>query len=952
MENVLTKKSYCQPNKKNKPNSKPNIKNVRTDHEQKTKTSISYTKSMSTVVAKIGIWSNNPLLKKVFLNPSSPHTLKYLEYKKSSGYPYVIIVIDLDQYLGDITQKVIEIYEDCRLQKQRLTVVLAHGQRLDSEKNIYFSQLLQQLAATNPIHRLVITKDLYHGHLLDSGVWLEKHILSSLVDKKTQVSSKGENLIYPLSYEDLLTGLQKTMFLSGTAGKEFWLIGDGLRDLDLAYLIQKSLDDSRDGFDIETTGANDMGSDLSTLGNQSRASLNWEPVVDFTLELKSAITRLAEDHSLLLSRLHQEEVSAKKRSIPVLQKTKQIILLLKKFLNSNKKEKKIVETSKELLKRTVETTLLVVTAIYFILSVCYLGFTFGSLLSLEKSMVLARNEKITDSVKQLKKSVLLTKVGESTYALISPIFSPLAPAFHEKNHNLFAFLHYTQSSLGNLQQTYLLSEKIYYSIGQENLTLDYADASLALGSNLSQIYENLIQIRLLTKGGRLPDILAKKLQENSEFQNISLLEQQIPQLIKSVELIPAFLAGDSYKNIVFLFQNSGEIRSTGGAVDYLLALVLDHGRVVSRHLYTSSEIDSLLAKSPLAPPLINLYTGSDKWQTRDLNYNPDFTVTAPNFATILEESLKFRPDVIVAVNDSLIAEILQEKQGDILNGQPITKEIFRNELKAASPSPLYLQLINHYLDQVVGHQLSLATLGRVIAKQSLENQILFWTADHSIEKVIVDQSYSGGVYPHTCHVAVASVVNCISETTYFNESNFSLVPVGSDLKKKIIHQISFSETDILHQYLVDYIFIGATSNLNRDLNEIVQIYTPANSTLEQIQVNGQDIPHNSVLSQVDNQLIRYQIPVHLRFNVDNHLQISFRTPLPQRLTLPFAYSLTEYRQPGILPGDGEVQLQINTPDLARATLITAPATSTPQGYQYLLPPQTSAFGLIFEPKSR
>jgi hypothetical protein len=208
------------------------------------------------------------------------------------------------------------------------------------------------------------------------------------------------------------------------------------------------------------------------------------------------------------------------------------------------------------------------------------------------------------SVKDLSRSKLFSQIGEYSYSAVSPVISLLASNVHEKNYNLFIFLKYSQDSLASLQQTYQLAEKIYQTVGGQSTGQFYADSSLALRSNLSQVYENLNQIELLTIQNKLPSVLQEKINSSTEFKNLKLIEQQISDLLKTSVLIPVFLAGDSAKNIVILFQNSQEIISTGGVVDYVLVLVLDQGRLVSKNIYRSDELDSLATGVVAAPHLL------------------------------------------------------------------------------------------------------------------------------------------------------------------------------------------------------------------------------------------------------------------------------------------------------------------------------------------------------------
>ena len=903
---------------------------------------------MPSVQAKIAIWSNNSYLKS-HIEEVKFDNLSFSDYTNSCSCPFVLVLIDLSQDLNNISQKIINIYEHCSIKGKKLCLALFQWDTIDTEKNLYFSQLLQQLGSASPIHRLVYVKDIISENLISPETWLEKYILESLLEGKIHISSKGENKIYPLTVKDFLAGLQKTFFLSGTAGKEFWMVGDPLTDLDLAYLLKKYLEDTNESFEIEATEANRSNIDLNSLGNSTRALLNWEPKDDFSWILKNSAHRIGEDRTQMAIGLRRLETQTKQPRLYKLLKIKNYLIQIVSHIKRKKIKTKEVESTKGLIKRTSEIVFACLAFIYLFFTAVYIIVTALALVNLEESLNLIRSGEIKQSVKYLSTSQFYSKTGEFSYDLISPVFSFLAPDFQEKNHNMFVFLTYSQSSVQNLQQTYLLAENIYQSIGVKESGLNIHDAALALRSNLSQVYENINQIRLLTQGRKLPKVLDEKLSQSAEYKNISLVEQQITQLLKATELIPAFLAGDEIKNILLVFQNSSEIRGTGGVVDYLLALVLDKGRLVSRNIYTGSEIDSLIHADITAPPLINQLTGSESWLTRDLNYNPDFPSTAENFSAVIEKSLKFKPDTIVAVNENIISDLLIADKGIVINGQNITSDEFQRQLPLTSPNLLYRQLIDYYLDRFFNHNISLLSLGRVIAKQTIENQLLFWSHEENIENMIIEQSLSGAIIPHICSSSLSELNDCVAESTYLNESNFSLVPVGHNLRRRIAHKISFTPKSTVHEYTVDYKFIKPFENLNRDLMEVIQIYAPEDSKLGPVTVNGEPISPSSVLQQKDHLLERFQIPISLKFNVDNQLLISFTAPLKQNLIVPFSYSITEYHQPGLIPGGENTELTIVLPENTRASLLTAPAESSPEGYKYVFPSKTSSFGIRMVP---
>lgn len=899
---------------------------------------------MTAAVTKIRIWSNNSFLEESFKVQASADT-NFVELHTFTHVGYLLLIVDLSQNLSNISQKIIEFYHHAREKDQKLAVLVLHNRYIEVEKNIYFEDLLNKIGGNKPIHRLVILKDLFQPNTLSFDTYLEKYILDAIGNRKITISSKGENIYFPISFSDLVHSLKKIFFLNGTSGKTFWILGDPISDLEIAYLIKKSLEDTEGvEFEIESTGENLKTSvDINSLGNQSRAQLNWEPQEDFSDALKEAARQLASDRSILLTRLHH---ASEKNKHPKVEKIRlffeSIGIFIRKIVPKKGTRKKI-ESGSELIKKVFEYTVTAACLIYLAISLTFIGFTALSLKSLEKTLTHLRRGDVQLSVKELKTSKLHLGIGESSYSFVSPIIALIAPDFHNKNYNLFIFLHYSQTSLNNLQQTYQLSENIYQTIGDSNPKQFYSDSSLALKSNLVQLYENISQIELLTGTDKLPKVLEDKLKSSSEFKNLRVIASQISELLKSIELIPAMLAGDSVKNIIVLFQTSLEVRPTGGAIDYVLSVVIDNGKIISRKIYRSDEIDALSVGVVTAPPLIRLYSGVEDWKTRDLNFNPDFPQTASNVSWFIEKNLKFKPDVILAVSENLMLNLLAETKGVLLNGQNISSDTLSQEMFKTSPSPLYIQLIDHFLDQIITHQLPLISLGRVIANQSETNQILFWASDETTEKTIVSLPFSGYIYPHSCFNGISNSKKCVAETTYLNESNFSLVPLGAKLQRKVKHFIWLEADSTKHEYQIEYKFSENIPDQNKDLSMILQLYSPLGSKIQRVSVDEKDVLLTDIENQQDNQLERFQIPISIAFNKSHNVVIQFSTPVRQRNLIPFAYSITEYQQTGLNIKDSE--LTIYYPESARPSLITAPVVTGQNSLNLVLPPKTYTFGV-------
>jgi hypothetical protein len=865
--------------------------------------------------AMVSISSNNSILEKVLLDSDLHQDLKFSKHPVTQS-GYFLFLIDLTGELIHVSQTLIEAYHRCREQSAKLIVVLLHGDQIDIEKNHYFQKMLDDLGKDQPIHRLVLTKDLYQTLQDSPATPLDHALLNTITSKKTTISQKGENVLYPLSLSDFVSALAKVYFLSGTSGKSFWFLGDPLTDLEFAYLLKNNLGTNDENFEINATEKNDpQTSSLSNLSNKTKAELNWESDDDFSTQLpkivslysgKQEITQPSNSKISLLAKINDWYVKhrrpPKNYSLP---KPKQIIARI----------------------------ILVLVGIYLLIGIVSAAAITQSLRQLTISVNDILNGNIQSSVGALDTSIKLESIGESGFSILKPPFGLLFPNYTQKIYNLFSFVGYTQSSLKNLQQTYNLAESLLSSLNSESSLVNYSDISLALHSNLSQIYENINQIYFLSEDKQLPSFLSSKIQNNPEFQNLKTLEEQIVQFIKLSDIIPGLLSNSGAKNILVLLQNSQILKPSGGDIDYFLLLTLDQGRLVSQKVYTPSELDTLYQSSSSANPKTKKLSDSLP-KAKDLNSNPDFSITSQNISAYLEKALKTRPDFIIALNDTLFGQLLVEEKS-------VLSATFKNSYLEASGSSEIKSLSLDYLNRLFSHQLPLPVIGRSLAQAMTNNQIYLWSADNNLERLISLQSYSGVVTPHPCHTGLSVGISCLAQTSYLSENQSGTNRRSPWSSRLLKHNVILGNAVINHEYQVDYSPVSSSSSSISD-STLYQLYLSSPSTLDQIYLDGLPYSLKQVSKTTANSLDIYQIPLLLSLDQPHTLILRLSTPVTANFAEPNSYSLTEYRQPGTT--DVGLNLKISYPESMRVTVLTQSVTTNPQSVGFTLPLHTTTFG--------
>ncbi len=148
---------------------------------------------------------------------------------------------------------------------------------------------------------------------------------------------------------------------------------------------------------------------------------------------------------------------------------------------------------------------------------------------------------------------------------------------------------------------------------------------------------------------KLPNSIQQQLQPNSKFLKM------LPMLRTSVQLIMS-----SQHRILIMFQNSDEVRATGGFMGSYALLDLNNGSLAPIHFFDIYDADGQITHTPPAPAGVKEYlSGGDGLRLPNANWNPDFPSSAQDILQLFAQAGTNQVDGLVAINLSVIQELLQ-----------------------------------------------------------------------------------------------------------------------------------------------------------------------------------------------------------------------------------------------------------------------------------------------------
>ncbi len=143
--------------------------------------------------------------------------------------------------------------------------------------------------------------------------------------------------------------------------------------------------------------------------------------------------------------------------------------------------------------------------------------------------------------------------------------------------------------------------------------------------------------------------------------NVIRLAELLSQgrLAVDLGLVIPQLAGETPRTVLLVFQNDDELRATGGFVSSVAELTLENGALTDLTFMDSYAVEAHEAAHPPAPKPLARWMDASILLFRDANWSADFCESAQVMAALYSMDMGRQVDLVVAVNASLAARLLE-----------------------------------------------------------------------------------------------------------------------------------------------------------------------------------------------------------------------------------------------------------------------------------------------------
>lgn len=414
------------------------------------------------------------------------------------------------------------------------------------------------------------------------------------------------------------------------------------------------------------------------------------------------------------------------------------------------------------------------------------------------------------SLKQTVSSFRTHLASSNWQALTSDVktakqqLQPLKNVYNFSSY-LFFFLSNTRvfqdtGSMLAASDNFLVSAEDFLSFSKEILRRKTSFFSTGKGITKNELLllknkVNSLYVSIATAKKRLDEVSTPFFPKESFTPLLSSASDKLLAVEQTLPLVEKMFF-DQPKVYLVLFQNSMELRPTGGFIGSFALLTADNGQILDFKIEDVYTADGQL-KGHVDPPLpIRKYLSLPHFFLRDSNFDPDYAVSAVKAAWFLEKELGKKVDGVVAVNLPFAQRLLRIVGSLTLtdfNNEEVSSDNFfvkahlftkQNFFPGSTQKKDFFTSVANALIQKLTFEKEIPWLDLfAVVRQSLEEKnILIYFLDENLQKFIEEQGWGGRMVKTQC---VGSQKNCLSDYLSIIEANLGVNKANYFVSKSV-----------------------------------------------------------------------------------------------------------------------------------------------------------------------
>lgn len=701
------------------------------------------------------------------------------------------------------------------------------------------------------------------------------------------IPGDGSQKIQPTFVSDVVFGLTKAMFSSGTSGKIYNLINPEEETLlSIAYRLQGLV---AQDLKIEHVAKEEMPVFESGRELAGQTYLNWQPKIGLDEGLKQTIA--------YFKRRIEKPVKGKSEIIKKegVEKTK----------IEKRKEPSFIGQKK----------LIIGLALVLLLVLLYLpgALVINSLLGI-RNLRLAYHHAVASNFSQTAK---LAKRSESDFNRAQGNLQSLGPVFDFFGQNRLQYKADTYLTIGfqtgkgmeKLGEVAGKASRISQAVFQDQ-PADIEQLTSEMSIDLDSVYQQFSYVEGQLKSK--PDARQFLTRFDSQLvENLTTAREMLLEAKEGMLLLPDLVGVYGKRTYLVLFQNNMELRPTGGFIGSLALVTFDGGKLIDFQVLDVYSADGQLKGHVEPPEPIRRYLGEAGWYLRDSNFSPDFLVSSVRAGWFLEKEIGRKVDGVVGIDLFLAQKILRaigpvelpDYQEEINADNLFERAEYHSEVNFFPGSTQKKDFLGALANTLLvearqADEQKWLAIAQALYQSLKSKDLLIALNNQEAAKILANLGWDGSLRRVKCKTEVG---NCLIDYLMIVESNFGINKANYFVKRSLTHQINFdSEGRVKETLRIDY--------HNQSQSEIfpagkyknyLRILTPKGTRLQKVLIDGKELEEEKIDETEISERTVFGFLVEVPIQTKRTVEISYRLAEKLAISSGNRYLLYLQKQPGI-----------------------------------------------------
>ncbi len=358
----------------------------------------------------------------------------------------------------------------------------------------------------------------------------------------------------------------------------------------------------------------------------------------------------------------------------------------------------------------------------------------------------------------------------------------------------------------------------------------------------------------------------------------------IDKAMPLITAMPDLLGFPEKTNYLFIFQNTDELRPSGGFVGSYAIMQANNAKFKTITTADSYHLD-MPVRNELetgANPVFNKYLNIDKTFFRDANWSPDWEISAQNLDYVYNKILEVWPedrekpfsedfDYIIGITPDLVEALLEiigpiEHEGKTYNSQnfqaQLQKQVEIDYIEQGIPSWERKSTISHILREIETRLLNLEMsrwpeVFYTLIDEAEKKNVLIYAQDQYSQQIIENVGWAGRVKRE-----VADYIMVV-------DANIAALKTDALMSREMNYNLNLDEKNVSHINL-KYKHLGKQANWRTSkYHSYTRVYLPINS--KDIRVEG--FTPDSINIYKDEDLNKTVVAGYFTVNLDSEKEI-------------------------------------------------------------------------------